>query len=512
MPKKSTTSDSTKINEFLKSRVPAPPNAYRNIDRTNKIFVDKTYLTAQLAQEKRLCLFNRPSGFGMSVPLQCLENYFDRDKTFFKDLKGEAFLNAEEHKAPQQVVRLDFAYITAEVPFADTGNEGKDFARELTLYINNKCEQMDIYYDLDDLADYEKRRDDPWGLSDLFGLDDDDDGDDDIWGMLFGFSKVRYPKPATMLEVLIDELKPGTALIIENFDSALFECSGSAQALKDILECLREVLTEVEKRHKKGELGFTLITGRMPWDFLLETGSYADLSRDPKYARLLGFTAAEIKEYMGPELKLAAARHFGKDSAQVTADEIEELLELMAQHFGNYCFAPGISEGLYCPADLFDYFKCGLFKDSAQGKNSGFDYSYSSDRSECYKLLGTKGLRFALARLGQLQGLGSREAVLLDVTGDSAKVQDPQNGIDPRAILYASGYYSMPLNTPDGMVQYCLPNSYAADGLLQLIHDRYLPALNNKKDQRALLFQEIINCVQEGDVPQDKPDTPQSAD
>lgn len=73
MPKKSTTFDSTKINEFLTSRVPAPPNDFRNIDRFNKIFVDKTYLTAQLAQEKRLCLFNRPRGFGMSALLQCLK-------------------------------------------------------------------------------------------------------------------------------------------------------------------------------------------------------------------------------------------------------------------------------------------------------------------------------------------------------------------------------------------------------------------------------------------------------
>lgn len=492
MPQKSSKYDSSEITKFLESRVPAPLNDFRRFNK-KYLFVDKTELIAKLAGEKRMCVFNRPSGFGMTAMLQSLENFFERDAQFFQGLKGEAAFKAFKDKAPPQVVHLDFANMTAEVPFESRGNESKDYARELTININNKCESLNIYYDLDELADYEKRRDDPWGLDGLF----DDDEDEDFLGFFFGIHEMRYPKPATMLEAMIDDLPTGSALIIENFDDALFECSGRQKVVEEIFDCLKAVFNEVADRRRKGDLGFAIITGKMPWNFWAEEDDYVDLSRDPQYAALLGFTAAELKEYMGPELKLAASRHFCKDSAEVTDDEVEELLQLMAQHFGNYCFAPGVSEGLYCPVDLFDYFKHGLFKDTAQGKRSGKRYSFSSNRAWCSDLLGTQGMRKALAHLGHLQGLGTKEPVLVDKKGSSSEKQYPSEGINPLAILYAFGYYSLPLNSPVGVVQYCMPNAYAADGLSQLIHDNYLPVLKKKKDQRALLFQEILDYLQE---------------
>lgn len=72
-----------------------------------------------------------------------------------------------------------------------------------------------------------------------------------------------------------------------------------------------------------------------------------DLSMDARFAALLGYTEAEIKQYFASELKAAAAR------LQLSESELMTELE---RHYGGYSF-DGVTQ-LFCPAAINQFMAC----------------------------------------------------------------------------------------------------------------------------------------------------------
>ncbi|MBQ9275306.1 MAG: AAA family ATPase, partial [Succinivibrio sp.] len=102
--------------------------------------------------------------------------------------------------------------------------------------------------------------------------------------------------------------------------------------------CLREFFGA----HKdKKQIKFLAITGvtRLKDVSIFSVGSdIVDMSYEHLCSQLIGFTRDEIKKFYQDYLRLGAAYAQHKEPEQVSADDIELLLDDMARHYDGYCF------------------------------------------------------------------------------------------------------------------------------------------------------------------------------
>ena len=83
--------------------------------------------------------------------------------------------------------------------------------------------------------------------------------------------------------------------------------------------------------------------------------SIRDLSLNPFYGTLLGYTEDEIRHCFAPHLKAAASSVFGISQDEVTEAQIDQVMDGLRRHYGGYCFDENASAHVYQPWSVLNF-------------------------------------------------------------------------------------------------------------------------------------------------------------
>jgi hypothetical protein len=345
--------------------LPADSPPFAEIIQNNMVYVDKTaYLGDMIANEPSTLFFTRPRRFGKSLTLSTLEALLSGQKELFK---GLAIYNRleEEVFAPRPVIHLNMRETSTNAGvtgFRDTlGRMTTKVAKKLRVSIPHNLLPSEIFSTI--------------------------------------IERCAEKSPDTLPAVLIDE-----------YDSPYLNLRRKPDQLEEVTEILRDYY--VQLKNCRGLLSFIFVTGITKsalTEFNSTLNNSTDISIEPKYGALTGFTHEEIKANFGPHIREAAI------SLNLTE---AELLDELRDYYYGFCFDG--QTFLYNPFSTMRFFIAKQFLNFWFGTGPSYHLAqYLKDKRLIPEDL--RGLPFS----------GS-EALGLD-----------SPAVDPRIFLYQAGYLSL---------------------------------------------------------------------
>ena len=255
------------------------------------VYVDKTDIIYRMIENYRWNFIARPRLFGKSLLVSTLESLFSRGTLMFKGLAIEKLWTDKTYK----VIHLAFSRLSCR-----SAEEFDLKARELFLgelvrlgFPRETIESCSRCVDLQDMA-YEAFSD--TGLCSL-------------------------------------------VLLLDDYDCSLNLNLQDRDVFGKIQHKIRGFYDAV--RENQGSFRFIFVTGVSRFNMAETFGldSYLDdLSLNPLYASLMGFTEDEIRHYFGEHLRSAAASVFRTGPDKVTEEQLLLVMDALRRHYGGYCF------------------------------------------------------------------------------------------------------------------------------------------------------------------------------
>ena len=146
-------------------------------------------------------------------------------------------------------------------------------------------------------------------------------------------------EPDTALDNLFIALNDRQIVIlIDEYDCQLTANINNPELYEQFRQCIREIYAELKG---KKQIKFLAVTGvtRLKDVSIFSVGSdIKDLTYNYAYSQMIGFTRDEIKKFYLDYLKLGVAYQENIDSNAVTDEQVEKLLDRMAEQYDGYCF------------------------------------------------------------------------------------------------------------------------------------------------------------------------------
>ena len=305
------------------------------------LYVDKTqHLLSLLAPTARdpsrlrnkYIFLARPRRFGKSLLVTTLEAFFQGEVPIdprylnghnppptlnkAKLFHGTAAADAAESRGFHPVVRLNMANTPADAPERLEANLLEMLGGQYTLW---------------------NRRGVNVGLDPL----------DESGAVTFPTSPAV--SPAQRLENLVGRLKArygaNPVVLVDEYDAPLVHLLGKDTDPEPILDVLRNFY--VKLKSLEADLHFVFVTGITRFarvSLFSVLNNLRDISWEPAYATLCGFTEREVRTALHPHLATGAA-HLGLS--------LEKLMDKVRHHYNGYHFSlPGNSESVYNPFTL----------------------------------------------------------------------------------------------------------------------------------------------------------------
>ena len=141
----------------------------------------------------------------------------------------------------------------------------------------------------------------------------------------------------SLLEALAIEHRK-IVLLIDEYDCQLTANINNKKIYDSFQEFLREFYGIIKGKYAIRFLGVTGVT-RLKDVSIFSVGSdINDITNDSAYSQMIGFTRDEIKKYYIDYLKLASSYENNCNVDEVTDDNLESLLDRLAQNYDGYCF------------------------------------------------------------------------------------------------------------------------------------------------------------------------------
>lgn len=221
----------------------------------------------------------RPRRFGKSLRVSTLETLFGRGLEDFQGLKIEKL-----RKEPKQykVVRLDFS-VTCSSRF-------ERFELNFVLHLINSFSE-------------------------------------------YGFQCDSYLLPDLLerLSEWLEDQKPGSlVLLVDEYEAPLTACLGDPKLFDLILKDLSKFFSVIGSHDSA--FRFVFVTGIMNFKntgMFSELKGLADISLDPEYGSIVGFTTQELKDYFSGYIE---------EAAKQLGTKPEALLQRLVGYYDGYCF------------------------------------------------------------------------------------------------------------------------------------------------------------------------------
>ncbi len=368
-----------------KQALPLGSSNFVSLRQATEIYVDKTDLIYKLTKNKGFYLLIRPRRFGKSLLISTIETLFESG---IKEFSGLSIAQKWSDKT-YCVAKLDFSEI---MEFSNI----EDFKRQLSDYVVSKFKT----------AGFKRITNDENTYSQL--------------------CKWLSTLKADSLVVLIDE-----------YDAPLTKCLDNPELFKEVSNILNNLY--VTLKGNENCLRFLFITGITHYGHSIISQVFdnlEDISFNPVYATLLGFSENEILAYFDDYLFHAAK------SLNTCENRIVELLR---DNYSGYSFVLQGNAHVYNPWSVLNFFNY---------PELGFCNYWFTSGGNPFKLINSlKNQR--------------------DIQKKPIPVTDFLNGLqkadfNPDFLLYQAGYFTIRGLTQNRRVQLDFPNLEIAESFAEL--------------------------------------------
>lgn len=278
-------------------RLPNSNQSFASIRSQNLIYVDKTRFIYALARDNKPKFISRPRRFGKSTLVSTLEELFahgikgyDGHDSYFKGLEIEKLWQDEK---VYKIMRLSFSEINYETKSA--AEFKLSFIKTLDSFA--KLFEIEIPDNLDTIAK-------------------------------------RF---AYLLSKLEDH---SLVLLVDEYDAPLTSrIDLNSQDYQDIVKIIQGFYGIIKEwGHKFRCVFITGITRYKDAALFTAGNSVKDLSQDPRFGEICGYTLDEIKNNFKEQILFSTAQAFNLKLEEVTTADQEKLLDKLAFWYDGYCF------------------------------------------------------------------------------------------------------------------------------------------------------------------------------
>lgn len=415
------------------------PN-FEDLRESGRIYVDKTALVCELAQNRLKYFLARPRRFGKSLLVSTFKSLFRHGVRDFTGLAAEALWKDKTYR----VLHLDFS---------------------LAANFCTKEQFLGLF-----AVALEAAAADAGTVIPKTGGDPVAD--------LCRFIAVQ---PRGSLVLLIDEC-----------DAPLTSCIDNPKLFHEVKEYLSTLYAYVKSYSRS--LRFFFMTGVANFSYAGIFSGFNDLfdiSLDPKYGALLGFTEEEIRADFGGYLRLAGSRLGLSEDA---------LLERLRANYGGFCFDTKASAPVFCPRSVL------CFLSNPENGFENYWHSGGGQPAVLKRLLAGQGL-------GDANDFGGpREIPISELSFPYASLEDTR----PEALMAQAGFLTIRGVSEDGVALLGYPNAEVTASVARLCAGQLLRGKTWLKEgappvsklletcglpEAVRLFDEAISAIASEDFP-----------
>ena len=418
----------------------------------NFIYVDKTEYIPKLVKLKRVFI-SRPRRFGKSLTLDTIATLFETGvEPYFKG----TWIYDKWTEPTYPVLRLNFL------------NFDKNSLEKFNNKLNSKITE---FAELNHVTTYKEK----------------EEAEDSIDHLL---EQLRLEN--RQIVILIDE-----------YDCQMTANINNETLYKQFQEKIKSFYATIKNKWPIKFLGITGVTRLKDVEIFSIGSDIRDITNASAYSQMIGFTRDEIKKYYIDYLKLAASYENNCSVDNVTDEQIESMLDMIAQNYDGYCFDEFYKKKVFSTWSVNSFFQSII-----ENKFVDFgDYWYDN----C-------GLPSILVNYLKTHKLNSLDYVEKDKT-ITIRVNDFKNptsltSINQNVLMCQTGYLT--LRSPvysKGFMTLGIPNSEVYNALLSLMalnifDDTKLENVNEQilsqskdVDEIIELFNTVLNTVSYDNYP-----------
>ena len=313
-------------------------------------------------------------------------------------------------------------------------------------------------------------------------------------------------EPEDTIYFLLDELrkeKRQIVILIDEYDCQMTANINNETLYKQFQEKIKSFYATIKNKWPIKFLGITGVTRLKDVEIFSIGSDIRDITNASAYSQMIGFTRDEIKKYYIDYLKLASSYENNCSVDNVTDEQIESMLDMMAQNYDGYCFDEFYKKKVFSTWSVNSFFQSII-----ENKFVDFgDYWYDNG-----------GLPSILVNYLKTHKLNSLDYVEKDKT-ITIRVNDFKNptsltSINQNVLMCQTGYLT--LRSPvysKGFMTLGMPNSEVYNALLSLMalnifDDTKLENVNEQilsqsKDVGEIieLFNTVLNTVSYDNYP-----------
>ena len=426
--------------------------SFINFYLNNYIYVDKTKYIRDLIKLERVFI-SRPRRFGKSLTLDTIATLFETGvEPYFKG----TWIYDKWTEPTYPVLRLNFL------------NFDKNSLEKFNNKLNSKITE---FAELNKVTTYKEK----------------EEAEDSIDHLL---EQLRLEN--RQIVILIDE-----------YDCQMTANINNETLYKQFQEKIKSFYATIKNKWPIKFLGITGVTRLKDVEIFSIGSDIRDITNASAYSQMIGFTRDEIKKYYIDYLKLASSYENNCSVDNVTDEQIESMLDMIAQNYDGYCFDEFYKKKVFSTWSVNSFFQSII-----ENKFVDFgDYWYDNG-----------GLPSILVNYLKTHKLNSLDYVEKDKT-ITIRVNDFKNptsltSINQNVLMCQTGYLT--LRSPvysKGFMTLGIPNSEVYNALLSLMalnifDDTKLENVNEQilsqsKDVGEIieLFNTVLNTVSYDNYP-----------
>ena len=261
--------------------------SFINFYLNNYIYVDKTKYIRDLIKLERVFI-SRPRRFGKSLTLDTIATLFETGvEPYFKG----TWIYDKWTEPTYPVLRLNFL------------NFDKNSLEKFNNKLNSKITE---FAELNKVTTYKEK----------------EEAEDSIDHLL---EQLRLEN--RQIVILIDE-----------YDCQMTANINNETLYKQFQEKIKSFYATIKNKWPIKFLGITGVTRLKDVEIFSIGSDIRDITNASAYSQMIGFTRDEIKKYYIDYLKLASSYENNCSVDNVTDEQIESMLDMMAQNYDGYCF------------------------------------------------------------------------------------------------------------------------------------------------------------------------------
>ena len=176
-------------------------------------------------------------------------------------------------------------------------------------------------------------------------------------------------EPEDTIYFLLDELrkeKRQIVILIDEYDCQMTANINNETLYKQFQEKITSFYATIKNKWPIKFLGITGVTRLKDVEIFSIGSDIRDITNASAYSQMIGFTRDEIKKYYIDYLKLASSYENNCSVDNVTDEQIESMLDMMAQNYDGYCFDEDYEKKVFSTWSVNTFFQTMIEKKKVQ--------------------------------------------------------------------------------------------------------------------------------------------------